>query len=452
MGLSSNTRLLSITARLTSNEYESQQISNAKMRLATQSEEASSNYIAALNTTQLQFTTYDAKGASSSEKLTAGLLYQYGDMKNQYVLSNTAGQALIAQEEAHNFENAANLDEFLKSYGIEKVWKSSSLQKNVELLDSPEYVANKEAWEEAVQAAKKAKYDVTYTDNNGNNVTDTDLSSDRAWTVEKSVASRDYQKALAVYNDTIAKQKSGIEIPDAEMNQVLNSLSTTKAQYTACVTYDNWVQTKAATNPDGSYSDAYKGMQEYNKVLEEFNAEAEDYGSTLEDLYTYDDATKAQWYTNLWYRMNGESSNKSSQGANAANYQVLDSKLLSSSTWIQDALTHGAISIEVASYTDSSNKIADSSTPTVVNLAGISWNTKIYSSCSDITQKDDDQSVARAEAEYQRKTEEINAKDQKYQNKIKTLDTEHTALQTEYESVQSAMNKNIERSFKSFSG
>ena len=42
MGISaSQARLLSITARLTSNEYESQQISNAKMRLATQSEQAS---------------------------------------------------------------------------------------------------------------------------------------------------------------------------------------------------------------------------------------------------------------------------------------------------------------------------------------------------------------------------------------------------------------------------
>lgn len=39
MGLSSSqARLLSITARLTSNEYESQQISNAKIRLATQAQ------------------------------------------------------------------------------------------------------------------------------------------------------------------------------------------------------------------------------------------------------------------------------------------------------------------------------------------------------------------------------------------------------------------------------
>ena len=62
MGLSSSQgRLLSITARLTSNEYESQQISNAKMRLTTQSQAASDDYINALNSQQVLYTTYDEK-------------------------------------------------------------------------------------------------------------------------------------------------------------------------------------------------------------------------------------------------------------------------------------------------------------------------------------------------------------------------------------------------------
>ena len=89
MGLSSSQgRLLSITARLTSNEYESQQISNAKMRLSTQSQEASNQYISALNAQQLMFVSYDAQGQAVKENLTASSLYQYTEMKNQYVLSN----------------------------------------------------------------------------------------------------------------------------------------------------------------------------------------------------------------------------------------------------------------------------------------------------------------------------------------------------------------------------
>ena len=51
------------------------------MRLATQSQEASAEYINALNTQQLLYTTYDAHGDSTSVQLTAGALYQYSDMK-----------------------------------------------------------------------------------------------------------------------------------------------------------------------------------------------------------------------------------------------------------------------------------------------------------------------------------------------------------------------------------
>lgn len=452
MGLSSNARLLYITARLTSNEYESQQISNAKMRLATQSQEASNDYISALNTTQLMFTTYDAKGNSTTDKLTAGVLYQYSDMKNQYVLSNSSGQALISQTDAYNFEQSANLEEFLEANGVIKQWKSPSLQKNYETLDSKEYRTYKEKWQDAINNAKNATYNLSYsyTDENGNPQTDTynNQSSDKAWEIDKSYASKEYQKALAEYKDMQLQLQSGVELSDAEVEAALNRVNNAKAKYSDCITYDNWLMSKAAkADPK-----AYEGINEYYKILEEFNAELEDYGTTLEDGFSYNDATKAQWYTNLWYRLNGQSSEKSLAGSKGNTYSVIDEKLLHNTTWLQDSITQGIISIEKASnQEDVTNTIPNEYDPTIVNLEGISWNSVIYSSCSDITQKDDEQAIARAEAEYKRKTEEINAKDEKYQNKIKTLETEHTALQTEYESVQSALNKNIERSFKAFS-
>ncbi len=452
MGLSSNARLLYITARLTSNEYESQQISNAKMRLATQSQEASNDYISALNTTQLMFTTYDAKGISTTDKLTAGVLYQYSDMKNQYVLSNSSGQALISQTDAYNFEQSANLEEFLEANGVIKQWKSPSLQKNYETLDSKEYRTYKEKWQDAINNAKNATYNLSYsyTDENGNPQTDTynNQSSDKAWEIDKSYASKEYQKALAEYKDMQLQLQSGVELSDAEVEAALNRVNNAKAKYSDCITYDNWLMSKAAkADPK-----AYEGINEYYKILEEFNAELEDYGTTLEDGFSYNDATKAQWYTNLWYRLNGQSSEKSLAGSKGNTYSVIDEKLLHNTTWLQDSITQGIISIEKASNEeDVTNTIPNEYDPTIVNLEGISWNSVIYSSCSDITQKDDEQAIARAEAEYKRKTEEINAKDEKYQNKIKTLETEHTALQTEYESVQSALNKNIERSFKAFS-
>ena len=41
--------------------------------------------------------------------------------------------------------------------------------------------------------------------------------------------------------------------------------------------------------------------------------------------------------------------------------------------------------------------------------------------------------------------------DYKSDQDLKKLDTEHTALQTEYESIKGVIQKNVERSFKAFS-
>lgn len=446
MGISaSQARLLTITARLTSNEYESQQISNAKMRLATQSEQASSDYIAALNSTQLLFTTYDSSGAAVNNTLTPNVLYQYADMKNQYAIVNSSGQIMVSSQDAYNFKKSDNLDDFLALYGITKEYKTKSLQANMETLESDEYQGYYQAWEEAVENAKSATY--TRTDSSGTSV---DLPSDEAYSIDKSNKKLAYDNALAYYEDIQVKYSAGV-VTENVVQEAQAALATAKTEYASTITYNDWLLYQAKTQSETANDHVYENVQKYYEVLEEVVAEAEDLGTTMDDIYVYSDESKARWYTNLWYRMNGESSDKSAQGDNGTYYTVLEDKLASSSQWIQDSLTQGIISLEVASYEDATNQIPDENNPTSVILKGISWNSTIYSSCTDFTQADNDAAIAKAEAEYEKKNNEINAKDQKYENKIKTLDTEHTALQTEYESVQSAMNKNIERSFKAFS-
>ena len=46
--------------------------------------------------------------------------------------------------------------------------------------------------------------------------------------------------------------------------------------------------------------------------------------------------------------------------------------------------------------------------------------------------------------------EEIQIKDKKYESDQKKIDTEFTACQTEEESIKTVLNKNVERSFKTF--
>ena len=121
MGLAaSQARLLTITARLADNELRSQTINNAKMRLATQSAQASNEYVSALNNAQLMFNNTAENGIAQSQTLTFNALTQYSQYNNQYGLVNSAGQILVSEADAKMFQdNPNNLEGFLKAHGLE---------------------------------------------------------------------------------------------------------------------------------------------------------------------------------------------------------------------------------------------------------------------------------------------------------------------------------------------
>ena len=63
----------------------------------------------------------------------------------------------------------------------------------------------------------------------------------------------------------------------------------------------------------------------------------------------------------------------------------------------------------------------------------------------------DNRALAKAEAKYEHTLKEIDKKDQKYDLDLSKLETERTALTTEYESIKTVINDNIERTFGIFS-
>jgi len=135
----------------------------------------------------------------------------------------------------------------------------------------------------------------------------------------------------------------------------------------------------------------------------------------------WEDATaEAEWYTNLF--------NKVQQNG----YKTLERGLASSTDWIRFALENGVAIIEQLNTVDTWNKIT-------------------YNSCSDITEETDSMRATLAEAEYNKAMNQIQAKDERLDLELKNIDTEHSALQKEYESVQKAMNDNVTRTFKMYS-
>lgn len=130
--------------------------------------------------------------------------------------------------------------------------------------------------------------------------------------------------------------------------------------------------------------------------------------------------TKAQWYENLFKRIQ------------SGGYKVLQDGLASSNEWIQFAFESGIVTME---QIDSNRN----------------WQSLIYQNCSDITEQTNDTAVAKAEAEYKAAMNKIENKDKRFDLELKNIDTEHNSLQTEYDSIKTAIDKNIERTFKLYS-
>lgn len=85
-----------------------------------------------------------------------------------------------------------------------------------------------------------------------------------------------------------------------------------------------------------------------------------------------------------------------------------------------------------------------------VKINGTDYELVSWDSCTTITDKQEEQAVAIAESEYNKGMAEIQAKDKRYEIDQKKIDTQYKALQTEEESIKTVLQKNVERSFKTF--
>ena len=149
-----------------------------------------------------------------------------------------------------------------------------------------------------------------------------------------------------------------------------------------------------------------------------------------------------RWYVNLWYRMGGTDGVKTTN--DTGKYKEIDSNFLNNSEWLQFALENGIITLEQASYSETGSQ-------EYPNMGTYDWVSISYTNASDITSQDDNAAIAIAEVKYENTLREIENQDKKYDQDLKTLDSEHSALQTEYDSIKGVIDKNVERSFKAFS-
>ena len=196
------------------------------------------------------------------------------------------------------------------------------------------------------------------------------------------------------------------------------------------------------------YYDAIKEWQDQmSRWLKEIGDLKANYVESLDTVpdKTIPDETDAryQWYVNLYYRMGGGATNDDGT-KNANNYKELDENLINNAEWLQFALENGILTMEQASYSEKGSE-------KYPEIGTYDWTSIIYTNASDIKSQENETAIAVAEVKYKNAMTEIENQDKKYDQDLKKLDSEHSALQTEYDSIKSVIDKNVERSFKAFS-
>ncbi len=578
MGMAaSQARLLSITTRLTNNEFRSQMVANSKVRLANETQAASDEYMEALNATKLQYVYYDAEGAQTLYDLTASTILQYQPLKNQYALVNRAGQTMVNHNDATTFQQANNLDEFLELNDCIKFeeweeenpaykeweasepketdpiyWEPGVTETSSELYDSflwctaicygsaMSYLVNSLGIEGETLYDKDGniilKYDgngyTTYVDDKSGSI----IQNGSGGTGSKSCYSHVLDHLLQIGNYTTSTGQSlsitsgdhwwqnddsrGWDLNDRwERSQELSELFTENAaeilyacgdtgeditptssdieklmsDYYFDVNGNKQLKTLQQKMVDLDYAcrsgvlsnqelyDALKHFVEDDLTVlkktedvflkDKFNADHDYWKNNPPDEFlTFKekeilDPDKAEWYTNLWYRMNGAVFDEEyMQSPNDEDYNntddfhkkyfdkvseeqqswvEFDETLINSPEWLKFALESGEITLEKVVFNEDYD--------TTTELENKTWQATSWSSTVDIVEVTDELAITKAEVKYNQALRDIQAKDKEYDNDIKKLDTEHNALQTEYDSIKSVLDKNMERSFKAFS-
>ncbi len=330
MGMSaSQGRLLSLTARLSDLEYKAQVISNAKIRLADQSEAASTAYLDALDAEKLTVQSgVSSTGATTRIDATAYNLTTYGAISN------------------------SDKQRFIKVASTGKV-----------------------------------------------------IVSD---------------KVNEAYNQTSVVQVDG---EDVTIGQFKSKYPTSAAYAKENLGYSTEAEAKAA-NLTYDADAITASNQTYNTVVTQFLEGCGVETDTTADDY---DSGAVTSYTNVLDEIT------ESGGCYAPGDDVLKS-----SDWLQAQIEANNIYLYVYD--------TDGGTDGTGDFENVSWT----SGDATLEEETDDSDTARAEAEYNATLASIQSKDKRFDLQLASINTEHTATQTEIDSVKKVIDKNIERSFKIF--
>lgn len=476
----SQARLLSITARLSNNELEQQSIAYSKQRLSDSSQQINDAYLDALSKTKYQVLT----GYNNSEACYADLTYNQITGLNsvacgkQYLVKDKDGKVLVSSAVAKHFqENNGDFNKFLRGLGYTQA--DIDVTKRVESKD-----AVHEAWDRYLVSVGKSIYDV-----DGQHVLDFDYTSfsdnsfDGYPTYETAYTADDNGNTINLFKDSNGYYKERYTLEARELRDetgeigryvcyqtedqigtddyhILDNVDynaeSKKFIYTnqegetveADVLYADPNETLLSENPknyltnNGGNSYVTEGGTTYQVIKQTKALNYEGTTTAQRELYDYAEALTEAYYNNTV----SHSSTTLKYDAEVVNYYknifnemrargfttTENETNLKDPTWFVKQLKSGALTL---SYYSNSEKTFMGTT---------------LDDDESIAEREDSSAMVIAEQVYQSNMDKLERQDKQFDLQLNRLESEHNALQTEYEAVNKVIKNNVEKSFNIF--
>ena len=380
MGMAaSQARLLTITARMHDVEYQAQSIQNAKIQLATQSDEVYQDYLEALDATTLTVKDYNGNTITANFNNLFGI--DSVDTKNKYTLMDEYGRIVVEDDIAQGY------NDYIKDKGEDDAYTFAMWMLNP----------------------------------NGGNPNELDFTDSETEIAKGTTNLNDKQDKLDKIISNLGEKNITCK---SDLNNEIESAK-------------NGGDAERVKTLQKSY-DEYEALEKsYRYKLYQQNAEDvfnKQYG---EDAKGYFDQSDFQYYVRKY--------NEIKQAGGCISISKFDGELGGDAStdgeWLKNQLSSGKMSISIVN-TDSKNGDISFNTTSIATDSYVGETT---------TTTIDKRAYAKAEAEYEHATKQIDAKDKKYDMELSKLETEREALKTEYDSVKKVASDNIERTFGIFS-
>lgn len=481
MGMAaSQARLLSITARLSNNEMEQQSIAYSKQRLSDNSEQINDAYLDALNKTKYQVLT----GYNNSEANYADLTYNQITGCNtvangkQYLVKDKEGKVLVNSAVAKAYDNNnGDFNRFLRDMG----YTQSDIDVS-KVTESKEAVH--EAWDKYLASVGKS-----IDDNDGEHILGFDYTSfskdsydgyptyDTAYAATKDGQNIDlFKDSNGYYKERYALEARTVENDDGTTSTVVcyqteDQQGTDDYNVVNDVTYNKETKKFTYKNQEGNdvevdalYADPSENLisESYKNYL---TKQAD--GSFVSEGGTSYDVTKSSKALNF-------------EGTTTAQRELYDYAVAITEAYYNDKVSGTSQNLKydkekVNYYKNIFNEMRASgftTTQNETNLKEYDWFVKqlkagnlvlsYYSTSeksfinttldddSSIIEKEDKSAMAIAEQEYQTRMDKLESQDKQFDLQLNKLESEHNALQTEYDSVKKVISNNVEKSFSIF--